>query len=102
MSFVVEKIGNATLYLGDCMDILPTLPKVGAVITDPPFGVGNFVQTGGNIRGRGELRGMAVEWNESAPPPEFFELIKKISTHRIIWGANFFRCIFLITLTLSL
>jgi DNA modification methylase len=33
----VEVIGNATLYLGDCMDILPMLPKVGAVITDPPY-----------------------------------------------------------------
>lgn len=30
-------IGDATLYLGDCMDILPTLPKVNAVITDPPY-----------------------------------------------------------------
>lgn len=30
-------IGGATLYLGDCMDILPTLPKVDAVITDPPY-----------------------------------------------------------------
>lgn len=27
------EIGNATLYLGDCMDILPTLGKVDAVIT---------------------------------------------------------------------
>ena len=35
----VEKIGGATLYLGDCMDILPTLGKVDAVITDPPYGV---------------------------------------------------------------
>ena len=35
------EIGNATLYLGDCMDILPTLPKVDAVITDPPYGI-NF------------------------------------------------------------
>jgi site-specific DNA-methyltransferase (adenine-specific) len=30
-------IGNATLYLGDCRDILPTLPAVDAVITDPPY-----------------------------------------------------------------
>jgi len=30
-------IGNATLYLGDCLSILPTLPKVDAVITDPPY-----------------------------------------------------------------
>lgn len=33
-------IGDATLYLGDCMDVLPTLQKVDAVITDPPYGVG--------------------------------------------------------------
>jgi DNA modification methylase len=33
-------IGNATLYCGDCRDILPTLEKVDAVITDPPYGVG--------------------------------------------------------------
>jgi hypothetical protein len=36
----VETIGNATLYLGDCLEILPTLPRVDAVITDPPYGVG--------------------------------------------------------------
>jgi len=34
-----EVIGNAELYLGDCLEILPTLPKVDAVITDPPYGV---------------------------------------------------------------
>ena len=33
-------IGNATLYLGDCRDILPTLGKVDAVVTDPPYGIG--------------------------------------------------------------
>lgn len=33
-------IGDATLYCGDCMDILPTLGKVDAVITDPPYNVG--------------------------------------------------------------
>jgi DNA modification methylase len=33
----VETIGDATLYLGDCMEILPTLGKVDAVITDPPY-----------------------------------------------------------------
>ena len=31
-------IGDATLYLGDCLEILPTLPKVDAVVTDPPYG----------------------------------------------------------------
>jgi len=33
----VEHIGNATLYLGDCRDVLPTLQSVGGVISDPPF-----------------------------------------------------------------
>jgi len=35
----IERIGNAVLLLGDCLEILPTLPKVDAVITDPPYGV---------------------------------------------------------------
>jgi site-specific DNA-methyltransferase (adenine-specific) len=34
----VVQIGDATLYHGDCLEILPTLPKVDAVITDPPYG----------------------------------------------------------------
>ena len=33
----VEHIGDATLYLGDCRDVLPTLGKVDAIITDPPY-----------------------------------------------------------------
>jgi DNA modification methylase len=34
-----EIIGDATLYLGDCREILPTLERVDAVITDPPYGI---------------------------------------------------------------
>jgi site-specific DNA-methyltransferase (adenine-specific) len=30
-------LGDATLYHGDCLEILPTLGKVDAVITDPPY-----------------------------------------------------------------
>jgi len=40
------EIGDATLYLGDCMDILPTLDKVDAVITDPPYGEVNRKNSG--------------------------------------------------------
>jgi site-specific DNA-methyltransferase (adenine-specific) len=36
----IETIGDCTLYLGDCREILPTLGKVDAVVTDPPYGVG--------------------------------------------------------------
>lgn len=41
-----EVIGNCTLYLGDCLEILPTLPKVDAVITDPPYSSGGFNESG--------------------------------------------------------
>ena len=56
-----EVIGNATLYLGDCLEILPTLPKVDAVITDPPYGVSERTDRGS--KGRGFL----VPANDYAP-----------------------------------
>ncbi len=34
-----EVIGNCVLYLGDCIDVMPTLGKVDAVVTDPPYGM---------------------------------------------------------------
>jgi site-specific DNA-methyltransferase (adenine-specific) len=34
----VEKIGLATLYLGDCREIAPGLERPAAVISDPPYG----------------------------------------------------------------
>jgi len=36
----IETIGTATLYLGDCREILPQLEGYDAVVTDPPYGVG--------------------------------------------------------------
>jgi len=35
-----ETIGDATLILGDCREVLPTLGRFDAVVTDPPYGVG--------------------------------------------------------------
>ena len=59
-----EVIGNATLYLGDCRDILPTLPKVDAVITDPPYGIKDKPML--DLPGRGK-RGN----NDYHPPSEW-------------------------------
>ncbi|PQM29383.1 site-specific DNA-methyltransferase [Sphingopyxis lindanitolerans] len=38
MSGAVEVIGNAIVYLGDCMEVLPRLDVVDAVIADLPYG----------------------------------------------------------------
>lgn len=38
MTTRVEHIGLATLYLGDCREIAPTLGEVDLVMTDPPYG----------------------------------------------------------------
>ena len=35
-----EIIGDCELYLGDCLEVMPTLDKVDAVVTDPPYGIG--------------------------------------------------------------
>lgn len=46
----VETIGDATLYLGDCRTILPTLGPVDAVVTSPPYNQMESL-TGGNASG---------------------------------------------------
>ena len=84
------EIGNATLYLGDCMDILPTLDKVDAVITDPPYGInkdGQKKSTGGH---GGRKAYEFLNWDDSRPDKKIFDLIIEKSEHQIIWGGNYF------------
>ena len=64
-----EVIGKATLYLGDCMDVMPTLGKVDAIVTDPPYGIkmaGGFSGAGGFSRPieRREYKG---SWDNKKP-----------------------------------
>ncbi len=86
----VEVIGNATLYLGDCREVLPTLPKVDAVITDPPYGIGKDGQkrtTGGN-GGRKEYEFLG--WDGERPDAEVFHMILAAAPKHVIWGGNYF------------
>lgn len=48
----IETIGAATLYLGDAMEIMPTLAKVDCVITDPPYSANTHKQAKTN-KGKG-------------------------------------------------
>ena len=45
----IERIGDAVLLLGDCLAILPVLPKVDAVVADPEYEIS---ASGGGIGGR--------------------------------------------------
>ena len=85
-----EIIGNATLYLGDCREILPTLPKVDAVITDPPYGINKDgqKQTTGGHGGRKEYEFLG--WDGMRPDVEVFRLILAAADKQVIWGGNYF------------
>lgn len=82
----IETIGEATLYLADCMDVLPTLPKVDAVITDPPYGIGITKSNRLAVsRGMGGL-----SWDDSTPPQELINLLVSMAGQLVIWGGNYF------------
>jgi DNA modification methylase len=84
------RIGDATLYLGDCLDILPTLGPVDAVVTDPPYGIGKDGQkrTTGGHSGRKAHEFMG--WDSCRPPEEAFRLMLAAAPKHVIWGGNYF------------
>jgi len=73
-------IGNATLYLGDCLEILPSLPKVDAVITDPPYGIA--VQ---EKRRDGEAESWDTEINQPA-----IDMALLNAEQAIVFGGNYY------------
>lgn len=73
----VEKIGDATLYVGDCRDVLPTLPdgSVDSIVTDPPYG----------------LKFMGKAWDHGVPGVEFWEhsiRVAKPGAHLLAFGGT--------------
>jgi DNA modification methylase len=81
-------IGNATLYLGDCRDILPSLPKVDAVITDPPYGI-NAARTR-NSQKDGWVDYGVDGWDLERPDPAIFPMLLQAAKVHIVWGGNYF------------
>ena len=84
----IVTIGDATLYLGDCMDILPTLPKVDAVITDPPYGIDVGSMSMGS--GKKSTSFEKFDWDIKTPSDLLiYQMIEKADVS-IIWGGNYF------------
>lgn len=94
-------IGNATLYLGDCRDILPTLGKVDAVVTDPPYGIG---ESGGNAKKRqrkigGNSKALAdqrvydeLNWDDQPIDDDLIISVRAAGRWQIIFGGNYYDC----------
>ena len=77
-------IGNATLYLGDCLEILPTLPKVDAVITDPPYGIRYRQGSGGGRKWHKKHVNVAILGDDRPFDPSPFLGFSTL----ILFGAN--------------
>ena len=90
MNTRIATIGDATLYLGDCMDILPTLDKVDAVITDPPYGIGFDGMRPSTSSHGGRKAYEFMGWDKETPSADIFAEIFRISNTQVIWGANYF------------
>lgn len=85
-------IGRATLWNADCRDVLPTLGKADAVVTDPPYGIAKVWQGGfghgwSKAREQSELRN---EWDEAVPSADTMALILAAAPEIVIWGGNYF------------
>lgn len=96
-------IGRATLYLGDCRDILPTLPCADAVVTDPPYGIG---EAAGKNKSRSKPFGGAAlkmpgktiiardygddDWDDEPISAELLAAVRAAGRWNIIFGGNFY------------
>ena len=83
-------IGDATLYCADCMDVLPTLERVDACITDPPYGIGADTGIGKVTKEGSDFRGAPKGWDSYVPPKAMFEELIQKSKVSIFWGGNYF------------
>jgi len=82
-------IGLATLHLGDCRDLLPTL-AADAIVSDPPYGIA-FVHGGNDRSGIGKgaystkFAGKPIEGDDQPFDPG---AIKALNLPTVLWGAN--------------
>lgn len=77
------------VYHGDCMEILPALPKESfdLMLTDPPYGIGDRMQGGtwGAAKKYADFRSWDV-----APETDTLKYLISLAAVSIIWGGNYF------------
>ena len=89
-----EVIGNCTLYLANCHDIVPHIDPAVACVADPPYGVPIMVDMDFERKGKVKKAGRATEGkkfkevigNDEEFDPAPFMRFKEV----ILWGANHF------------
>lgn len=86
-------IGRATLYLGDCREILPTLGKVDRVITDVPYGVaggwGSGLRKGSTRGAKSDYRSTFVdnrEYIETVVAPAISDCVDRFDSVAVTTG----------------
>ena len=90
MTFEKVTIGDATLYRGDCMEVLPTLGRFDALICDPPYGLGDKM-TGGTKRfstGEGGMKTLG-EW-DMQPVTDLMQMVEDVAPIKMILGGNYY------------
>ena len=85
-----QEIGNATLYLGDCCELLNQIAPFDALVTDPPYGIG---ESGGKSASRGKLakadKYTHLAWDDSTADAEI-KLARSLSKYQVIFGGNYY------------
>ena len=87
---------HCTIYHGDCREILPQLPKVDLVLTDPPYGIKQ--DRGANTGGRDGFGNNIKRnpnryeggWDQERPHESTIRAILSASDNAIVWGGNYF------------
>ena len=90
----IEQIGGQVLIQGDCLEVMPLLGKVDAVVTDPPYGIGIDGQAR-RIKGKkSDRKGYEFKGWDSERPEDALRQISKIDCDKIVWGGNYFADLF--------
>ena len=87
-----ERIGDCRLIQGDCLEVMPSLGPVDAVVTDPPYGIADKWK-GGKGHGWGKAQQQTEKRNKwDAEPLGEGEIaaILRAAKHCVIWGGNYF------------